>query len=245
MAKVTGSKQYGLVLKPHRPGKAFVVRALALLLVLLGMAGAFWSGRLVEQQKQLLEPGERQQFMTLKEQLTMHQRDGVIDRVAVESSRNAISDLETEVSQLKRAVAFYRGLIAPEENQSGLAIHRFESQPTAEPGRYRLKWVLAQIGQTSGKKKSAPLDGNFSMEFVAFDGEQQVVVALKDLAVTPVNSQFKFQYFQNFEAEVRIPDGLKIDRVQLKADTRGKKPQSVTREFAWQTTEETLANAGE
>jgi len=242
--KVKGSKHYNLVLKSHRPKHTLAWRvAMTGLIGVLGLA-AFWGGRVYEQQRQALEPAERQQLRLAQERLAEVAQDQEIDRVAVESSRAMIKGLEAEVGQLKKAVAFYRGVIAPKENRQGLQVYSFTSYPTAEPGRYRLGWVLAHVGK-SASKRSAALEGSYSMEFVAYNGAEQITIALKDVLVEPINNQFKFQYFQNFSAEVKIPETVTVDRVVIKATARCKKPQKVSREYAWQLTEEALANAGE
>lgn len=238
MAKVRGSKQESMVVKPHRPLRQWFFLSITTLVMISLMSISFLLGRHHEKGRQLLNPEERQQLQLAISKMAAMERDNMVDRLAVDSSRQTIRALEAQVQQLNKSVSFYRSIMEPENGVLGLHIQSLNVERSTRD-RYRMKWVLAQLG-----KQDALIQGDVDIRLRGVGEGEEKVLSLKDLAKQELNTNFRFRYFQNFSAEVRIPDDFVVAKVEVLAQANGKKVQAVSREFDW-VVQETFANVGE
>lgn len=238
MARVRGSKQEKLLVKPHRPLRRVGWFLALLLLILAALAASFLAGRQHERQMQMVTPGERQQLERLQRQIAAMERDQQVDLLAVETSRKSIEALEQEISQLNKSITFYRSIMEPQNGSRGLQVHNLGLERIGS-GRYRVNWVLAQVG-----KSKKVIEGRSDLSFSGISGSEKRVLSLKEVAETEVNTSFKFRYFQHFDAVVNIPEEMQVVSVEVTAQSNGKDAQVVSREFEW-VVQETLADVGE
>lgn len=238
MARVRGSKQESLVVKPHRPlrYRLFLVGLTAFVVAALSIS--FLLGRQYERDLQQLAPGKRQQLEIALRKVTALERDRKVDKLAVETSRQTIKELELEASQLNKAVAFYRSVMAPESAASGLQVHDLGVEQLGQR-RYRVAWVLAQVSKTNDL-----IQGKVQVNFAVTGGDGQRVLSLNEIAETEPNAGFKFRYFQHFNAVVNISNDLVVDKIEVVAESSGRNVQTVSREFDW-LIQEKLADVGE
>lgn len=227
-----------MVVKPHRPLRQWFFLSATVLVMISLVSVSFLLGRHHERGRQLLDPEERQQLQMALSKVAAMERDNMVDRLAVESSRQTIQALETQVQQLNKSVAFYRSIMEPENGALGLHIQSLNVERSTRD-RYRMKWVLAQLG-----KQDALIQGDVDIRLRGIGEGQEKVLSLKDLAKQELNTRFKFRYFQNFSTEVQIPDDFAVAKVEVLAESNGKKVQAVSREFDW-VVQETFANVGE
>jgi len=238
MAKVRGSKQENLVLKPHRP-KRQVWYALGLLfIVTVALAISFVMGRQHEQSLLSLAPEQQHQLKMEQRKLLALQRDRKVDQLALETSRKTIEELSSEISRLKKAVVFYRSIMEPENGLTGLQVHDLGVERLAQT-KYRVSWVLAQVGKSKGA-----VEGVVKVNFWGISTGEKRVLSLNKIAEGELNDSFKFRYFQHFNTVVNMPENFAVEKIEVVVESAGKNPKTVTREFDW-LAQETLADVGE
>lgn len=236
MAKVRGSKQHSLVIKHHQPMRRFVWAVAALLTVMLVWLLGFLFGQHYERAQQSLSDDATNSLVGLQAQVAELQQNRLVDQVAVESARQSLKKKQQQISQLERAVAFYKGVMAPEDKLLGLRVERFAVSKMSDGKAFRLKWALTQAG-----KNTNYLSGNASVELHGTQAGSKKVLSLKNVATEAPNLKFKFRYFQNFSVQVKLPDQFVAQKVVLSATSTGKKAQTISQQYDW-VVEETLVD---
>ncbi len=143
-----------------------------------------------------------------------------------------LRELQTKIQEQREAIAFYRGIISPEESESGLRIQDLHVVRGTEESSYRLRMVLVQVKQHHREvygKVQVSIDG-------AMDGE---VVSLPLAQLLPDNAStrwnYGFRYFQDFERELVMPEGFRPQRINVVLAPSGRGNQGIKQTFDWST----------
>jgi Family of unknown function (DUF6776) len=228
MAKVKGSKQHSMVVKHHEPHKRWLVMVVAFFCAVAVCVVGFLFGQSYERQAQTLRPGGQQMLEQLRDQIAELEQGHQVDQVAVESTRQVLKEKEEKIRLLEKNLAFYKGVMAPENNAKGLQVDRLGVEKTGEAKSFRIKWVLTQAG-----KNSAYLSGDVSLKLVGKQAGAEKVLSLKDMVSEVPNMKFKFRYFQSFSVQIELPEQFVAEKVLLSAASKGAKPQNVTQQYDW------------
>lgn len=150
-----------------------------------------------------------------------------VDREAYAQVEKSLADLQQQLGEQSQELAFYRGIVSPADGTVGLRVQRLLVQPTAEPGRYRLRIVLIQAA-----RQDAIVTGNVE---ITLDGQRGGGAVSLDLAALGRDRPlpYSFRYFQEVEAEVQVPAGFAPARVQIEVRPRGA-DAPVRASFPWQ-----------
>ena len=175
-----------------------------------------------------LRKAERE-VLSLKEQLVYLQRSQEIDKAACETVRQSLGGLQASVSELQEQVAFYRGIVSPEESRAGVRVYEFRIRPTPVADVYRYELVLIQ-----SVRHERTVKGRVDLTISGMRAGKLVSLGLDTLSLEPMESLvFSFKYFQEFSGELRLPSGFRPVRVQLAVDPSGKRQPSIESEFDW------------
>lgn len=175
-----------------------------------------------------LRKAERE-VLSLKEQLVYAKRSQEIDKAACETVRASLGGLQASVSELQEQVAFYRGIVSPEESRAGVRVYEFRITPSAVAGVYRYELVLIQ-----SVRHDRTVKGKVDLRLSGMQDGAMTELPLGSLSLEPVDSLlFSFKYFQEFSGELRLPDGFRPVRVQLAVDPSGKRQPSIETEYDW------------
>src|SRR5690606_11397000 len=79
----------------------------------------------------------RDEVKRLEEQAVYIQRSQEIDEQACSAVRESLTQLQAEVSDLREQLAFYRGIVAPEQSRAGVRVYEFKVEPGTEQGAFR------------------------------------------------------------------------------------------------------------
>lgn len=230
-----------LVIKQEYTSGKRLLTVLGAFLVLVLISLAYWAGQKrsvegdFERENEMaalqmrVEDAEKK-FKKLKDQVSIYEQDSLVNRRANEQVRKENKRLREKITELEEAVAFYRGVMSPSKNVRGLRIARFELSQTNDEQRFRYKFVLTQVAENSRYIK-----GNFSFNVI---GAQKGMV--KSLSHKQLSSdanknsfQFRFRYFQDFEGEILLPDEFIPERVEVIAESKGKRAVRLEESFNW------------
>ncbi len=217
-----------MVIKPHEPHKRWLMGLVAFFCALAVCAVGFLFGQSYERQALTLRPGGQQMLEQLRDRVAELEQGHQVDQVAVESTRQVLKEQEETIRQLEKNLAFYKGVMAPENNATGLQVDRLGVEKTDEEKSFRIKWVLTQAGKNSGY-----LSGDVSLKLAGKQAGVEKVLSLRDMVSDVPNTKFKFRYFQSFSVQVELPKQFVAEKVLLSATSKGAKPQSVTQQFDW------------
>jgi hypothetical protein len=127
---------------------------------------------------------------------------------------NAIIELERGLAQeatLRKELAFYQQVMAPELNPLGLAIDDFAIEKTLSQGYYRFRLVLVQQ-----EKVKSTLKGKVDITLHGSEGGQPTRYTLSNLMERQGDVlKYNFKYFQMIEGEFQLPEYFLPEKVAL------------------------------
>ena len=81
----------------------------------------------------------------MQEQLAVLKRSSEIDRRATREVRNEYAGLREKAMELRKQLAFYKGIVSPGDAKPGLRVQRFHLEPTQEEGGFFFSLTLTQV----------------------------------------------------------------------------------------------------
>lgn len=232
--------RHKMVVRPHRPMRNGMVYTVLAVLVAAAIGGAFEFGRLragfdaaeVGRQRQLREAELAEmtrQNRELRERIALLERSSEIDREAREQVQNNLSSMQDEVLELREELAFYRGIVSPEDAQAGLRVQRFELSSGPAEDLYHYRLVLIQA-----IKHDRRASGTVDVVVHGVRDGQPVSLPLQELVTGDMDEmKYSFKYFQDFEGDLRLPSGFTPARVDIAILPGGRAADAIRRTVNW------------
>lgn len=149
----------------------------------------------------------------LERQLALLEHSRRIDEQAYAVFKQERSGLQSEMQGLREELAFYRGIMSPQQDKVGLEAQNFDVEAALGTGRYRYRFVVTQLGRNDQVARGR-------IEFV-LEGLQDAKP--RQMTLSELSSdggaaiEYRFRYFQTIEGQVYLPEGFIPERVLLKA----------------------------
>jgi hypothetical protein len=241
MAAVKGSKQEKMIVVPYRPLQIFWVRCTIALVLIATGAGAYFYGftaGVSENGEARIERDALQDSVlameaenaALRDQLLNLEQSGTVDQQALDSVQQTIVGLREKISQLEEDVLFYKQIMSPENDESGLVIGQLDLVATGVPGTIRYKMELKQQGNNENV-----INGHANINVLGMRNYQEVSIPLNELSATEPEEDIRlqFRYFQNIEGELVLPENFEPTKVQILAVAEGDNAKTVQKSFGW------------
>jgi hypothetical protein len=241
MNAVKGTKRYKMHVVRYRPYLRFGLWTLTTLLIVGGVFGSYWFGiyKGTELQAEAIEERDRLQIeLSAKREEAENYRQQVanlnlganVDRKANEGVRQEVIELKNQIGALEEDISFYRGLMSPNADKSGLTIGSLEILQTPVARTFEYKLAVQQLAANH-----PVLTGYLNFIVTGRQDGLDRVVHLKDLSsnVSVENIKLRFRYFQNFEGQLKLPEGFEPVRIELVAKSTGKAATTVNKKFGW------------
>jgi len=239
---VKGSKQQKMVVVPHRPGRRFMLASVLVLGVGASALGGFMFGYAntlrSQQGEQVTQQELSEQLIAaetensdLRRQVAILDRSSVMDQRATEEVQGTIRSLRDRVAQLEQDIVYYRQVVAEETEDTGLIVSQVDIDATRESNRFRYKLVMRQQDADG----DTFLTGHVNVNLVGSQGEEQQILALRDLSAEQdqLDIRLRFKYFQNIEGELVLPENFVPDRLQIAAVSVEPVEKSINQNFSW------------
>lgn len=143
--------------------------------------------------------------------LTEHSRK--LDAEAYALFNQERSGLQNQLLGLQEELAFYRGIMSPDQGKVGIDAQDYDLKPARGTGRYRFSFMLTQAG---GKEQLAR-----GVVRLSVDGIQAGKPKRLSLSELTQNGDseiaYRFRYFQAIKSELQLPEGFEAERVVIKA----------------------------
>ena len=241
MAVVKGSKQIKMVVVPHKPmRKVILILSTLFMAVFLSSAGVYY-GYYRGTNENIEVRIERDQLSievnTLQSQLEIIQQDlvnieqaSLVDKQALVEVQEMMVGLRETNAQLEEDVLFYRQIMSPENDESGLVIGQLDLSATEEENRIRYHIELKQLANNENL-----ISGYTNVNILGTQDGNEVSFPLRSLAQdeSQLDIRLQFRYFQNIEGELVIPDDFIPVAVQILAVSQGDNAKTVQKNFAW------------
>jgi len=167
----------------------------------------------------------------LQAKLAILETAASVDNEAYGQIESELGDLQSQISELEENLEFYRGIVSPDDSK-GIQIQELRVSEAEAVGEFRLQLFLTQA-----LRSDRSISGRVQMLLQGQQDGAQVELTLADIISNPDYSlpiRFKFRYFQEVLAEVRLPEGFEPDAVVVKATPTGKNAKTVEQSFVWQ-----------
>lgn len=167
---------------------------------------------------------------TLVEENSVLRQAAEVEKIAHDEVRGALLEAEREASELRQELAFYRNLMSPGDNRTGIHIEAATLGADLLPNTYRYELVVTQV---RGKNRYAR--GQLLVKISGARGGDQQVLTLAD--VTPdgdASLKFRFKYFQTFDGQIELPADFVPESIEFEAVSSVKGLESTSRSFDWQ-----------
>lgn len=164
------------------------------------------------------------------EQIVVLQRGGDIDREATAELRTALRDLQAELEAQKEQLAFYRGIVSPDESRAGLRIYELSvQQNTEEPNRYSLDLMLIQAVRHNRR-----VSGQVSFSVLGIRDGKEVSLKGKELGSDAGGKMnYAFRYFQELRSGLLLPSDFAPTAVTVQVHSSVGGSANFTKEFSW------------
>jgi hypothetical protein len=238
---VKGSKQVKMVVVPYRPwSKTLSGLGIIILLAACGTGfyfygysqGVFVNGDAREQRDQLMVRVEVMggQLDSLQQELINREQASIVDRQALDEVQGTIMNLRETISQLEEDVLYYKQIMSPENNDTGLMIGQLDLLQTDQANRIRYRLELRQVGNNDNL-----VSGYTNVNILGTQNRQEISIPLRSLAVDEdqIDIKIQFRYFQNIQGELELPEGFVPVGVQIIAVAEGSNEKTIQKSFAW------------
>lgn len=234
---------HSLVVKAYRPWRYRIAILLLLTLAIAAVAyaynrgltdgGYFYGEARAEREameSRLAEAEATEQH--LREQVAVLERAQEVEQAARENLRQDVIGLQDEIQNLREELAFYRGIVSPEDGQRGLQIQEFSLEPAEGPRQYRYNLMLIQA-LTHDRR----VEGRIELSLVGSLNGEAHSLELSELSDRE-ELVFAFRYFEGFDGTLELPEGFDADQVVLRVLPSGRNRSSLEERFDWPSADE-------
>ncbi len=231
------------VIKLHRPWVRWAMIGASTVVILIGSFALYALGRSQsgnDWAHTLRLEAERHRLVTeirrlrsenkqLSERVVLLERAGEIDKRAASVLNQSLLDGQAELAALKEQVAFYRGIVSPEQSSAGVRVYELQLRPGSEADLYQYDLVLIQA-----MRHENSVAGNADLSFSGLQDGQPRNYSLSEIEVEKGKTLvFSFRYFQQLSGTVRLPRGFKPLRVQVDVTRSGNPPVRFQQSYDW------------
>ena len=161
-------------------------------------------------------------------QAAMLERNSEIEDDTTGQLKKSLSDAQKEALELKKELAFYKSIVAPEQGKPSIVVQTIQLKK--DPGGdYDYKIMISQQGRNDRFAR-----GTMEVSIEGSNQGAQQVLALNDVS-TDVKNPIKFgmKYFQNFTGKLTLPQGFTAESMRVKLKPSSKTLEAVDEIFPW------------
>jgi hypothetical protein len=239
MADYAPSKIGKLVVRYHAPQRRRVLWVVAVIVLTILVYGSYEWGRFdggysvfamfQERRDRSAEMmALKEQVTTLRAKITGAETSRTVEHQSYADVERTLLDLQAQLQKQRDELAFYRGIVSPEDGVGGLRIQRVDAVHDAGEGRYKLRLVLMQ-----SMRQDSMISGTVKIELVGERDKQATRLTLTDMSATRQTNEvpFSFRYFQNIEQEVALPAGFTPTSIDIEVKSSHQTP--LQQNFPW------------
>lgn len=159
----------------------------------------------------------------------------LVDGQTISELREELTLSRGGIDELERELAFYRSVLAPEEQSAGVILRTPVLRSLGVSGLWRYQLVAQQGGQTRSSGKTV-YKGELQVTFVGVERgiPQRYTLSELDGQLAAETLNLSFRYFQRREGELALPPGFEPERVELQFAMAKPTSQLIDASFAWE-----------
>jgi hypothetical protein len=161
-------------------------------------------------------------------QTAMLERNSKIEDDTTGQLKKTLTEAQNEVLELKKELAFYKSIVAPEQGKPSMVIQTIQLKKDVA-GDYDYKIMVSQQGRNDRFAR-----GTIEVTIKGTNQGAKQTLALSDVsddAGKPM--KFGLKYFQNFTGKLKLPEGFVAESMRVKLKPSSKTLESVDEIFPW------------
>ena len=176
--------------------------------------------------------GLEKEIVSLKEEIALLETHRDIDREAYDEVEASLTALQAKIQEQTDAIAFYRGIVSPEDGAAGLKVQDLELTRGEEEHSYNVRLVLVQ-----SLKHDRKVSGDVNLSIEGEQAGSTVTYEYGQLLPQDAESNwpFSFRYFQDFDRKIVLPDGFTPERITIEVRSRTRSIDSIEESYSWTT----------
>ena len=155
-----------------------------------------------------------------------------VEQLASQNAQAMLKKISLEHYQVKKELAFYEKVMAPEKEADGLVIDNIKITATQSPNHYNFQVVLVQQ-----QLKRRYVKGHIDLVLTGSLANKPSQLKLSDIsAITKKERLFSFRYFQVIEGSFTTPEKFVPEKVHLSAvltKNKWQKYQKLNKTISW------------
>lgn len=155
-----------------------------------------------------------------------------VEQLASLNAQETLKKMSLEHYQVKKELAFYEKVMAPEKEVDGLVIDNIKITASQSPHYYHFQVVLVQQ-----QLKKNYVKGFVDLEIIGSLENIPTQLSLSDISVvTKETLSFSFKYFQVIEGNFTLPENFTPEKMQISAvltKTKWQKYQKLNKTLPW------------
>lgn len=170
------------------------------------------------------------EITTLKEEVALLETHREIDREAYKEVEVSLTALQSKIQEQTDAIAFYRGIVSPEDGAAGLKVQDLRLTRGDAERVYKVRLVLVQ-----SLKHDRKVSGDVKLSIAGEEGGAAATYEYAELLPSDTDQSwaFSFRYFQDFDREIVLPDGFTPERITIQVRSKTRSIDSIEESFPW------------
>jgi hypothetical protein len=168
----------------------------------------------------------------LRRQITVLQTSQEIDRETYALVESSLSELQLRIQSQEEELAFYQGIISPEDGYAGLRIQSINFTAAELEQHYILRLVLVQ--SISHDRR---VTGVVRLHIEGSRAGEADELSPDEILIDPEsgNIPYAFRYFQGLQGVVVLPADFVPDQVNVEIRPQGAGERPILHSFEWST----------
>jgi len=223
-----------IVVQRHRPLRIWLWRGAGVLALLLCLWAAFEAGRMragysvaAAREEHRLRVELAGRLSETEGRLAALEMAKRVDTEAYKEVEKSLADLQTRLGEQTQELAFYRGIVNPNEAVAGMRVQRLQVLAGVGPRRFRLRIVLVQTARQDNL-----VTGTADLAVLGLRGGHELSLPLAKIGTASRTLAFSFRYFQQMEAEIELPADFVPRKVQIEVRP-AKAPNAIKQSYPW------------
>lgn len=180
------------------------------------------------------ERGTRAELETLIDGLK-HQLN--IDKTAYADLKVSLTESSKDMTDLRDELNFYRNILSPDENGTGIQVDLFSIVALDPPGRYQYEFTLIQM-----QPHNNPMIGSLNVEI---EGVEAGIRRIVDVTIfgDPLKKQLSFKYYQKIQGVFDVPDNFSPTGIAVSFQADTDSAIAISQSYPWpETVGDAVAN---
>jgi hypothetical protein len=166
----------------------------------------------------------------LERELAVLRTSSQIDSESTATVRAGLTELEARLQAQEEELAFYRGIVSPEDGVAGLRIQSVEIEPGPTGDGIQLQVLLVQAIVNND-----PVTGELRATLRGTRNGQAMAYTLAELSAGSESGaiRFEFRYFQALAVELMLPAGFEPAELKLEVWPQSPQGETIVQSFPW------------